>query len=341
MRTIHEATGALFRDVMIGGSLGLVILGVGGRVAMRMVAVALGQPPMFDAEGTLTVVLSGGAAGAAGALIHALCRAVAGLLAGGAKLKEGSRRGWPGVLRLTMFATLLALVTARGLSGSPGPTWMFWLLVAMYGAAYEAALEWRARKAARVSGEPLAKALFTGALLAAVLGCSLERPRAAGDSAVATPTRPDPETAFRDQLGQTWELARLGTQDIPETRRSTTPRSRGSHPGSGTRPTIQFTAERAESAQPDSGLFRAGGWSFCNGYGAAYRAGPGDALRFTMFQSTLVGCDGPDSLESRYFRALGDTRRIAVDSTSLQLIAADGTSLTFVPAPDSAGPPLR
>ena len=77
----------------------------------------------------------------------------------------------------------------------------------------------------------------------------------------------------------------------------------------------------------------ASGWSFCNGYGTAYELGPRDALRFRGFQSTLVGCDGPDSLETRFFRALYETRRIELDSARLSLIAEDGTRLTFVPVP--------
>jgi heat shock protein HslJ len=81
---------------------------------------------------------------------------------------------------------------------------------------------------------------------------------------------------------------------------------------------------------------QAGGWSFCNGYGMAYVLGPGNQLGFRHFQSTLVGCDGPDSLESRYFRALANTRRFEMDATTLRLLAVDGSRLTFVPSLDSA-----
>jgi heat shock protein HslJ len=83
----------------------------------------------------------------------------------------------------------------------------------------------------------------------------------------------------------------------------------------------------------------AGGSSFCNGYGSAYEVGPGDRLRFRQFQSTLVGCNGPDSLETRFFRALAETRRFELDSSTLSLIAADSSRLLFVPAPDSARSP--
>jgi heat shock protein HslJ len=89
------------------------------------------------------------------------------------------------------------------------------------------------------------------------------------------------------------------------------------------------------------GAFAAGGWSFCNGYGTAYRFGPGDSLRFQGFQSTLVGCDGPDSLESRFFRALYVTRQVAFDADTLSLIAADGSRLKFIARPDSVRPTIQ
>ena len=89
------------------------------------------------------------------------------------------------------------------------------------------------------------------------------------------------------------------------------------------------------------GTFLAGGRSFCNGYGTAYKLGPADTLRFSGFESTLVGCDGPDSLETRFFRGLSATRRVALDASRLTLIASDGSQLRFVPASDSASPRVR
>jgi heat shock protein HslJ len=80
----------------------------------------------------------------------------------------------------------------------------------------------------------------------------------------------------------------------------------------------------------------AGGRSFCNSYGTAYELGPGGALRFRGFQSTLVGCYGPDSLETRFSRALSETRRIEIDSTQLSLVADNGSRLVFVLVTDSA-----
>ncbi len=96
----------------------------------------------------------------------------------------------------------------------------------------------------------------------------------------------------------------------------------------GRRPTIRFTAD------PPG----AGGRSFCNGYGSPYEL-RGDSLRLTRIESSAVGCDGPDSLETRFFRALWGTRRFELDSARLVLLAEDGTRLTFVPAGAGLAPP--
>ena len=179
--------------------------------------------------------------------------------------------------------------------------------------------------------------LFAGFVLATA--CNEQRPRPASDSPAGKRAGADPESQFRVNLGRTWELAQLGEQRIPPSPARSGMRSPGSHPGPGTRPTIRFTADRLPTSPPDSAFASAGGWSFCNGYGAGYVLGPGDSLRFRQFQSTLVGCNGPDSLETRYFRALSVTRRFALEDSTLQLVAEDGSRLVFVAAPDSAGPP--
>ena len=129
----------------------------------------------------------------------------------------------------------------------------------------------------------------------------------------------------------------MGEQDI-----TASPAERGDpgtprrYPGPGSRPTIRFTADSTtEGSVHPPGLRLAGGWTFCNAYGTAYELGPGDALRFRGFQSTLVGCAGPDSLEARFSRALSETRRIEIDSTRLALVTDDGGRLEFVLVADS------
>lgn len=174
----------------------------------------------------------------------------------------------------------------------------------------------------------------------ALLGCAAPEPSSRSGTAEAS--APDLEATFRAHLGRTWELARIGEQDIPAPAAGNRPSSPGRHPGSGSRPTIRFMAEpTSESAVHPPGMPSAGGWSFCNGYGTAYKLGPGDMLRFHGFQSTLVGCDGPDSLETRFFRGLHETRRIELDSARLALVAENGSRLTFVLVANSVDRTVR
>ena len=174
----------------------------------------------------------------------------------------------------------------------------------------------------------------------ALLACAAPDPPSR--SGIAEASAPDLEAAFRAHLGRTWELTRLDEQDISAPAADRRPTSPGRHPGPGSRPTIRFTAEpTSEGAVHPPGLRRAGGWSFCNGYGTAYALGPAGALRFHGFQSTLVGCDGPDSLETRFFRALHATRRIELDSAQLALVADNGSRLTFVLVATSGDPAVH
>jgi heat shock protein HslJ len=120
----------------------------------------------------------------------------------------------------------------------------------------------------------------------------------------------------------------------------------GRPPAPGTRPTIRFSADVSppdapHDAAPDVERWRAGGWSVCNGYGTSYALGPGDQIRFHGWQSTLVGCYGPDSIEPRFFRGLAATRRFALRADTLVLLAADGSRLTFVAVQDSVAQPPR
>lgn len=177
--------------------------------------------------------------------------------------------------------------------------------------------------------------LATAILILGGAACAEQRSRPGREEVRAETGRTTPEATFRAQFGRTWELTQLADQDIPASRKTGTVRP-GRHPGPGSRPTLRFTSESAAEMTGDSSSLQAGGWSFCNGYGMGYVLGPGDRLAFHHFQSTLVGCDGPDSLETRYFRALANTRRFEMDDTTLRLHAGDGSRLTFVAAPDSA-----
>ncbi|MGE0445779.1 MAG: hypothetical protein AB7P99_11170 [Vicinamibacterales bacterium] len=60
------------RAVAWGIALGIVILGIAGRIAMRFYAYHDYQVPYFTIEGTLTVLAAGAAAGAAHGMLLTL-----------------------------------------------------------------------------------------------------------------------------------------------------------------------------------------------------------------------------------------------------------------------------
>ncbi len=135
------------------------------------------------------------------------------------------------------------------------------------------------------------------------------------------------ERAFRASLGREWDLARIDTTELPPSVERD-PRIPPGDPHPGIRPTIRFTND-------SSGV---GGRSFCNGYGGPFVL-RGDSLRFPGIVSSAVGCDGPDSLETRFFRALRETRRFALAGDTLTLLGADGSRLLrFVPAARASSP---
>jgi hypothetical protein len=86
--------------VLLGAGVGLVVLGVGGRIAMRAIALAKNTPPGFSIGGTATVVFLGVVSGGGGGLLYALlCRLIP----------------RPRILRSAAFGVALVLLTLRGL----------------------------------------------------------------------------------------------------------------------------------------------------------------------------------------------------------------------------------
>jgi hypothetical protein len=87
--------------IIAGTLLGTALLGVGGRMAMRVIGVMQGQPPGFSIGGTLTVVFLGAAAGAAIGVVFLL-----------------SRTFFPRhrALRVGFFWIIVAAFVARGLN---------------------------------------------------------------------------------------------------------------------------------------------------------------------------------------------------------------------------------
>ena len=108
-----------------GAGLGALVLGVGGRVAMRVIAEATTGTSGFSLGGTVTVVFLGAVSGAVGGLLLLLARRLL--------------RRWPPAPTVAFWLLLLAL-TFRGLRPLDQLRLVLFLpLVALFGTL----LQWR------------------------------------------------------------------------------------------------------------------------------------------------------------------------------------------------------
>ena len=104
-------------DLLRGALLGLLVLGIGGRLLMRVIAHMEGRVPAFTVPGSLTVVFAGTVAGAFAGLIYHLLRRLV-------------RKPW---IRTAAFIAICELVSWRGVHGLlPLPQAMFMTLALVY-----------------------------------------------------------------------------------------------------------------------------------------------------------------------------------------------------------------
>lgn len=119
-RTTQLARSPWVFDPLMGMALGLPILGIGSRIAMRIIAHATNVAPGFSLGGTMTVVSLGVVSGAAGGLIYAVLFRV---------LRDRA------TLRAVIFGVILVLLTLRGASPfTPLTLSLFLPLTLLYGA---------------------------------------------------------------------------------------------------------------------------------------------------------------------------------------------------------------
>lgn len=119
-RPLHASRSLWMFDPLVGIALGLLILGIGGRIAMRVIAHATYAAPSFSFNGTMTVVLMGAVSGAAGGVIYAVLARF---------LPDRA------VIRAALFGVILTLLTLRGTSPStPLSLSLFLPLALLYGA---------------------------------------------------------------------------------------------------------------------------------------------------------------------------------------------------------------
>ena len=104
-------------DLLRGSLLGLLILGIGGRLLMRVIAHMEGRVPAFTLPGSLTVVFAGTMAGLLAGLIYYV-------------LRRFVRKPW---IRTAAFIAICELVSWRGVHGLlPLPQGMFMTLALVY-----------------------------------------------------------------------------------------------------------------------------------------------------------------------------------------------------------------
>ncbi len=97
--------------------LGLVILGIGGRLLMRVVAHMEGRSPAFTVEGSVAVIFYGALAGAFSGVVYYLLQ----------RFVEKP------ALRTAAFMSICGLVSWRGVHGLlPVPQTMFMALAFLY-----------------------------------------------------------------------------------------------------------------------------------------------------------------------------------------------------------------
>jgi len=101
-----------------GALVGLVVLGIGGRLLMRVIAHMEHRPLLvFTPQGTLNVVIAGTVAGLFAGFVYYLVR-------------RFLRQPW---LRTSVFIAICELVTWRGVNGLlPVPQLMFMTLALVY-----------------------------------------------------------------------------------------------------------------------------------------------------------------------------------------------------------------
>ena len=116
--------GSVARSALLGAAIGLPILGVGGRMLMRVIAHWEGRVPVLTVGGTVTVIFAGTMAGLAAGVVHAFLRRFV--------------RSLP--VRNILFAITCVVFTWRAVNALlPRPRLMFVALTLLYVIAFELA----------------------------------------------------------------------------------------------------------------------------------------------------------------------------------------------------------
>jgi hypothetical protein len=71
---VNTTVRSVLRSAVAGAVTGLIVLGIAGRLIMRVIAHWEGRVPVLTPSGTFTVVMMGALAGLAGGVVHGLLR---------------------------------------------------------------------------------------------------------------------------------------------------------------------------------------------------------------------------------------------------------------------------
>ncbi len=139
------ALGRVAPALLAGLECGVLVLGIGGRLAMRLIALASAQPPVFSIAATLEVLAAGAWRGAVGGTVYLALRRLAGRLS-----------PWVGGLVTGLLLFAFAVITLRrSIRGQIAALDIGPLTAGLFGAVfvlYGLALPYVAARLSRVRG---------------------------------------------------------------------------------------------------------------------------------------------------------------------------------------------
>lgn len=128
--------GSVARSALIGAALGLPILGVGGRVLMRVIAHWEGRVPVLTAGGTFTVLFAATMAGLSAGIVHGFL----------------TRFIHNRIVRNAVFAIVCVVFTWRAVNALlPRPRLMFVALTLVYVVVVEIVMSREKRRASSIA----------------------------------------------------------------------------------------------------------------------------------------------------------------------------------------------
>ena len=122
---------SLLPSVVAGTLVGFVVLGIGGRLMMRIIAHWEGRVPAFTPSGTFTIVMMGVTAGLAAGTVHGI-------------LQRSIPRAWIQIAVFLVFCILFTLYGVKELL--PRPKMLFVAITLVYVILVEIITRQRARK---------------------------------------------------------------------------------------------------------------------------------------------------------------------------------------------------